>query len=206
MEWGPRWISKFEVKPGRWVFVPTPSEMNYGRALVAQLGSQWVLPRFYYHLREGGHVAALRSHLRHQFFCSLDVENFFGSVSKTRVTRSLRGKLGYSASREIAERSTVRIKADGRSIYCLPFGFPQSPLLASICLRDSRLGSMLYRISRRTLFSVSVYVDDIILSSNNLSALTGAFDDVVNAAEKSGFVLCAEKLQGGGRIGDFFQC
>lgn len=194
----PRWVHKFEVKPGRWVFVPTPAEMTYGKALVGCLERYWSFPRYYYHLREGGHVAALRSHVRHRYFFCLDIENFFGSVNKSRVTRVLKGRLGYESAREIATRSTVNIDFDGQAVCCLPFGFPQSPFLASLALYESRLGRVLHALSRKSHFKVSVYVDDILISSNSFKALNDAFVDVMVAAERSGLKVRADKIQSPG--------
>lgn len=190
-----RWVNKFEVKPGRWVFVPTPAEMEYGRGLIGYLSRYWSFPRYYYHLREGGHVAALESHIRHKYFCCLDIENFFGAISRNRITRLLKGCLGYSAAREIATRSTVKVNSDGQVVYCLPFGFPQSPFLASLALRESRLGKVLHDLSMQNIFNVSVYVDDILISSDSMASLSCAFADVIGAAERSGFKLHEDKLQ-----------
>lgn len=195
MERQPRWVHKFEVKPGKWVFVPTSSEMAYGKDLVGYLERYWSFPRYYYHMREGGHVAALRSHARHRYFCCVDIKNFFGSINKSRVTRALKGRLGYARARDVANRSTVKVGSDGRTVCCLPFGFPQSPFLASLALYDSRLGKVLHALSKNPLFRVSVYVDDILISSNDLRELGDVFSEVIVAAERSGFQVHNGKTQ-----------
>ncbi|MBA2781278.1 hypothetical protein [Billgrantia kenyensis] len=88
----------------------------------------------------------------------------------------------YETAREIATLSTVRTPGEGES-YHLPYGFPQSTIIASICLRKSALGAYLHTLS--DLLSVSVYVDDIIVSGINYQFLTGACEKLVERSDRS---------------------
>jgi len=80
--------------------------------------------------------------------------------------------------------------------YILPYGFVQSTLLASICLRKSALGNYLRRLAATDGILVSVYVDDIVISLNDQALAEEIFADVKGVAEKSGFDLNQKKEQG----------
>jgi hypothetical protein len=179
-----RWISRFEIKPGTWVFVPTEASVNAGRELKAAIEGRWHAPPNYFHLASGGHLSALRAHVENAHFAHLDIQNFFGQVNKSRATRCLKQYFGSVEARRMAAESTVVHPTLGGAI--LPFGFVQSPILASLCLSKSALGRCLREAPRRFGVKVSVYVDDIILSSNDESRLTEAIQNVESAANRSG--------------------
>lgn len=187
----PTWSSKFELKPGTWVFVPTEGCIKVGRKLKLELEQKWHAPEFFFHLRAGGHVRALQAHLTNSSFARLDIRDFFGSINKSRVTRCLKSNFPYSKARELANISTVLHPVSGKPI--LPFGFVQSPILASLCLHQSALGQYLQKLSKRKDIIVSVYVDDIILSSESEQLLTDALTEIKSRATRSGFVLNADK-------------
>lgn len=192
----PRWDSKFELKPGKWVFVPNGDTIQIGTKIKDELSQRWKAPAYYYHLRQGGHVAALNAHLGQTFFIHVDIENFFQRINRSRVTRVLKGMYSYAEARDIANLSTVRMPEDTTARYMLPYGFVQSTLLASICLRKSALGNYLKQLSSTAGIEVSVYVDDIIISLNDEAQAAKIFGDVKGVAEKSGFDLNKKKEQG----------
>lgn len=192
-----RWSSKFEIKPGSWVFVPTDETVEYGQKVKKAIENGWSPPGFYYHLRDGGHVQALSSHMNNDFFIHLDISNFFGCINKSRVTRCLKGFYRYNQAREIAVESTVR---DPNSPliekYILPFGFVQSPLIASLCLQKSRLGRYLSDLSSMSAYKVSVYMDDIVISSSSDTGLSNVLHEIKLIAEKAGFPMNEAKEEG----------
>lgn len=190
-----RWTHKFEVKPGRWVVVPSAKERLFGEALLIRLQKLWQPPSYFFHLNPGGHVAALKSHLEHAYFGCLDIEDFFGSINRSRLIRVLKPKMGYTKALEVANRSLVKLKKNEESYYCLPFGFIQSAYLASMCLEQSRLGGVLSACSTSHTVRVSVYMDDIIVSSDNLQALQESMDAILGAAKRSRFAMSEGKTQ-----------
>jgi len=191
-----KWASRFELKPGAWVFVPTQESIDAGASIKAAIEERWNPPKNYYHLRDGGHVEALRSHLESKCFIHLDIQDFFGSINRTRVTRSLKDMFGYPRAREIANLSTViHPKREGRQ-FILPFGFVQSPLIASLCLYKSRLGACLRKVNAIEDIVVSVYVDDIVISTKEEKLAWAILPDVQDAAQRSGFALNASKQEG----------
>ena len=191
-----RWIDKFEIKPGSWVFVPTPQAIELGKQIKAALESQWTPPDYYFHLRDGGHVAALRMHIENTRFIHLDIKNFFGTINRSRVTRALKTHFAYQQARNIAIQSTVRVPKTVPKEYMLPFGFVQSPIIASRCLSISHLGKYLDQLYNNSDFQVSVYMDDIIISANSNNLLESVLSTIKDKAEKSGFPLNADKEEG----------
>jgi hypothetical protein len=90
------------------VFVPTRETINSGESIKNKIESWWRPPKFYYHLRDGGYVKGLESHLNHDYFLHLDIRNFFGCINKSRVTRCLKKYWAYDQARQIASESTVK--------------------------------------------------------------------------------------------------
>ncbi|VVE56464.1 hypothetical protein PCA20602_05105 [Pandoraea capi] len=191
-----RWDSKFELKPGKWVYVPNADTIERGREIKRHIEDRWKSPSYFFHLRRGGHVSAMKSHLGQNSFVHLDIRDFFGSVSRTRVTRCLKGMFSYDEAREIANFSTIVLSKDGKREFSLPFGFVQSTLLASICLHKSALGACLKRLAGVEGVRVSVYVDDIVVSSTHPDVSEAAMAELKSAAARSGFILNEEKEQG----------
>lgn len=189
-----KYKSKFQLKPSVWVFVPTEESIAKGKGFKFAVEKYWKAPINYYHLRQGGHVEALKSHLQNSHFIHLDIQNFFGSINRTRVTRCLKGLFSYSVAREIANYSTVSHPVDKNSI--LPFGFVQSPIIASLCLDNSALGRYLRMLSKNNDVTVSVYVDDIIISSNDALLLKDIMTNIKISAARAGFNLNEKKEEG----------
>ena len=191
-----KWTSKFVLKEGTWVFVPSVDSVKQGKQIKSLIESRWTPPDYYYHLRDGGHVKAIGSHVSNAFFAHCDIKSFFGCINRSRITRALKRIAGYSLARQYANDSTVIHPTDNPSRYMLPFGFVQSPVLASLCLRQSALGSFLHKLSKRNDVKVSVYVDDIIVSSNSQETLTDVIAELNHVASISGFAMNEEKFEG----------
>ena len=95
-------------------------------------------------------------------------------------------------AKDIANTSTVT--NIGSSEKVLPFGFVQSPLIGSIVLDQSYLGHELSKLSKLHNLKLSVFVDDIIISSDNKKLIQSASERILKAIEKSNLHLNQEKL------------
>lgn len=188
-----KWDHKFERKPERWVFVPTPFYKERGVEIHKDIIKAWKAPSYYYHLNPGGHVVAMHAHKKHKYYLSLDIEDFFGSISLSRITRNLVPFFGYKDARSIAQDSTVSHPIDAKRII-LPYGFTQSPIIASLVLQNTALGKGVERLSKH--LKASVYMDDILLSSNDKDLLQTAKIELTHLANISKFKLHAGKCQG----------
>lgn len=168
---------------GKPVFVPTELGRNIGNDIKRQVKNAYAFESFFYHLRSGGHVSALHSHRENEYFCKCDIQNYYYSVGRNRITRCLRA-VNISRSKHYSKWSCVKNPyAEPR--YSLPYGFVQSPILATLVLAMSTLGDTLRRLSEHV--HVSVYVDDILLSSNNLKLLSSCFEDLHEGLIDAGF-------------------
>lgn len=189
------WLHKFEVKENRWVYIPDAKTHQLGQKIHIYIKNKWKSPLYMYHLREGGHVAAANHHIRNKYFSLIDISNFFGATSQSRVTRELGRLIPYVKAREIAKLSTVHNLNGNGLKHVIPYGYPQSPILASLCFHQSFCGSTINTISKSGHVSVSIFMDDIFLSSDDLDQLKNAFDMILEALRKSGYTVNEDKTQ-----------
>jgi Reverse transcriptase (RNA-dependent DNA polymerase) len=79
----------------------------------------------------------------------------------------------------------------GEPSYSLPYGFVQSPILATLVLSRSVLGTFLREIESEV--TLSVYMDDIAASSPDLDVLEDAFDGLKAKIHKANSPINDEK-------------
>ena len=116
-------------------------------------------------------------------------------MTRNRVTKRLKAiNYSFRDADEFAVASTVSVdRAAGR--FALPYGFVQSPLLASLDLDQSALGRCLSHIERQGP-TLSVYVDDIIVSHDNREQVQRALEKIKSAADISHFPINTAKSIG----------
>ncbi|MCV2881269.1 reverse transcriptase domain-containing protein [Actibacterium sp. XHP0104] len=182
---------RFELKPGKHVFIPTREGMKRGQSIVSTLTKNWMPREFFYHFQKrGGHVAALRPHVDQQFKSSVDLTNFFPSVTRTKVHRSLKS-IGYANRYALDVASESCVEFEGRKF--LPYGFIQSMALATLVVEKSLLGQKISEI-RASGGIVTMYVDDILVSGEDFNTVKKQYDEIVLAATESGFAVSEGKL------------
>lgn len=165
------------------VFVPSAVGRRIGAELKGKVEDLYSFDPMFFHLRNGGHVSAIHLHRDNAFFAKMDIENFFYSVSRRRV-RSALDRIGCDRVEFYSKWSTVRSPFKD-PLYSLPYGFVQSPILATLVLATSNFGKHLQSLPKS--ISVSVYMDDIALSSNSFAVLSDAFASTKAALEEEGF-------------------
>lgn len=139
-------------------------------------------------------MAALRCHEARAFFLRADLDDFFGRVNRSRVTRCLKGWYPYAEAREMASESVARRPSS--SDFVLPYGFVQSPILASLALDRSKLGAYLRRANANPALDVSLYMDDIVISSDDEKILADVAGELEVASVAARFPLSTSKRQG----------
>ena len=179
------------------MFVPTPEAIVDGREIKKGVESVWQAPEYFFHLRTGGHVAALKSHLAHTNFLHVDIEDFFGNVNRSRITRCLKPRVGYKKAREWATASTVAHPNDALR-FIIPYGFVQSQIIAALCLSESAFGVCLEKIHKTSGAAISVYVDDIIISTDDAILCNTLSGMLEAAAGRARFTFNSTKQQGPG--------
>jgi Reverse transcriptase (RNA-dependent DNA polymerase) len=187
--------SRFKLPNGKWAYIQLDEPAEAARRHIDKIRRLWRPPGHFFHLRKGGHVAALRRHQANRWYGKVDLSGFFNNVTRHRVTRSLK-RIGYSYDDALnfAVASTVCVHQEARR-FALPYGFVQSPLLASVALDKSDLGNCC-RWLRFDDVEVTVYVDDIIVSASTENDVAAALSLIRSAAQNSQFPINEEKSTG----------
>ncbi|WP_083813652.1 reverse transcriptase domain-containing protein [Gluconobacter morbifer] len=170
------------------IFVPTKIGRRIGDEIKSKVEKHYEFPPIYFHLQRGGHVAAMHHHRNSHIFARIDIARFFYSISRRRVQSAL-DKISVNNARFYAKWSTVSNPYKSPK-FVLPYGFVQSPILASLVMSTSEIGDLL--LSLTNLVNASVYMDDILLSSKDPSELYKAFNLVQDALVADGFLLSSE--------------
>lgn len=173
-------------RAGKPIFAPSDIGRRIGADIKHQVEAAHNFPAYYYHVHRGGHISALHSHRRNRYFCKIDLQNFFYSCGRLRVARALRD-IGIERSHSYAKWSCVKNPLHAPPTYSLPYGFVQSPILATLTLERSPLGATLEEL--RSEVTVAIFVDDISLSSNNLTVLCSAFERLKASVVTSPFSI-----------------
>ena len=138
------------------------------------------------YVRGRGLLDNVNPHMSNRYFLSVDIRNFFPSVSSDRV-HHLFGMLGYS---KLAANKLTRLCSYFSG---LPQGAVTSPALSNlICLRlDRRLAGL---VSRRNIVFTR-YADDITFSTNNRNTLPRLLPLVYRILRTEGFEPHQEKTR-----------
>lgn len=184
----------FALKPGTRVYIPTEMGRKRGTEIKGAIEGLWKPPANYFHLLEGGHVAAVKSHRNATWLASLDLQRFFDQITRTKIHRALKViGLQHKDAWEMACDSTVDKKPPKRQ-FNLPFGFVQSPIVASVVLAQSALGGAIRSLLADGL-TVTVYVDDITISGPSEDRVRAAVEQLETGAELAGFAFNLDKTQ-----------
>jgi|GEM_PF-844982 len=181
----------FELKPGKLVFIQTKEAAVRSKRIIKAVLKRYFPDQVFHHFkRGGGHVGALKRHLEGRYFSTFDIDDFFGRVTRTRLARALR-HIGIPSNRAFEWAFESVVVSGNRKV--LPFGFRQSPLLATLVLECSALGVELKRLHEDGL-TVSVYMDDIVISGSDRETVLAASARIMAAAEIAQFPLAENKV------------
>lgn len=194
---------RFTLPSGITVCIPSEKGRERGKEIAHDVADRWTPKANYFHLLEGGHVAAARRHQTSTVIAKLDLAKFYHQVGRSKIHRALK-LIGTPQAEawEAACDSTVE-RDPGQRNFSLPFGYVQSPILASIALDYSALGTAITQLNTGGCL-VSAYVDDIIVSADDADTVNNALDQLRTAAGLSGFTINENKSEGpGGEITAF---
>ena len=154
------------------------------------LEKRWDYPAYMFNAVSGGHISALREHTANLYFAVIDLKSYYETITDTKLHRSLRSVgVPHSEAFKLTGESTVRV---GKKMQ-LPRGFHQSSLLASLVFDRSLLGSLIRSKNLNSL--ITVYNDDIVMSSTCLEKLSKDFSLIIDAAKRSNFKINTKKTQ-----------
>jgi hypothetical protein len=191
------------LKNGKPIFAPRERGKEWGRKIKRKVGELHKFDQFIYHFKDGSHVKALHNHRKNLFFCRVDIKRFFYGFRRNRVKRALKN-IGIRKAEAFAKWSTVKNPYPGGG-YVVPYGFIQSPILATLVLASSAVGVYL-RTLNSNVITISVYMDDICLSSRDEQVLWEAFDGLKAAMSEAGFALNIGKMREPTTLIDIFNC
>ena len=177
---------------GKYIFVPNDRCKRKGKRIIEFFNKRMDFPDYYYHYKKGGHVAALHGHLNNRLFFKIDIQNFYYSIARMRVTRALRS-WGYPGAGTLAKWSCVANPIAAHPRHVLPIGFVQSPLLASLVLMKSPVTGAIERAIANGV-TISVYLDDFVGSHSDEAVLLAAYTDIRDTCASSELVPNAAKL------------
>ena len=184
---------RFELKPGKFVYLQTKEARQRALHIIkAVLRKYRPHPIFYHVGKSGGHISAMHLHENRKIFSRYDLDNFFGHVTRTKLTRSL-CSIGFRRDTAFELAREAVVVEGNRKI--LPFGFRQSPLLATLVLEKSALGRFLIEQAANPFLKVSVYMDDILISADDAGLLEALSPALLRVAEISGFPIAPEKTE-----------
>jgi hypothetical protein len=183
---------RFQYKTrGKVIFVPNERCVRRGERML-KFFKHLKFPSYYYHYEKGGHVAALHAHIEHKLFFKIDIQNFYYSIARMRVTRALRS-WGYPGAGTFSKWSCVFNPIPGGPKHALPIGFVQSPLLASLVLMKSDVTNAIERAIDQGV-RISVYLDDFIGSHDDEEVLRTAYADIRDTCVTAGLIPNPAKL------------
>jgi hypothetical protein len=194
---------RFYNERGKPIFVPSDEGRRVGSDLKGKIEKLVTFDTYFYHLRDGGHVAALHAHRCKKYFARVDIKNFFYSVGRNRLARALQ-RIGISRAEYFSKWSTVKNPHSDPS-YAIPYGFIQSSAAATLVLKQSAVGDLLAEFAKGKTI-VSVFVDDIAISSNNRRNLERAYRKLRKAVIDSGFEINETKSTRPGSAIELFNC
>jgi Reverse transcriptase (RNA-dependent DNA polymerase) len=177
---------------GKFIFVPNERCERRGRRML-KFFSKLDFPAYFYHYKKGGHVAALHAHIENALFFKIDIQNFYYSIARMRVTRALR-HWGYPGAGTFSKWSCVFNPIASVPRHVLPIGFVQSPLLATLVLMKSTVVEAIERAIANGV-CISVYLDDFIGSHNDEEILKVAYQDIHDTCVSAGLVPNPAKLE-----------
>uniref|UniRef100_A0A183CN43 Reverse transcriptase domain-containing protein n=1 Tax=Globodera pallida TaxID=36090 RepID=A0A183CN43_GLOPA len=186
---------RFTLPNGVTVCIPSEKGRERGKEIAQDVADRWSPKGNYFHQLEGGHIAAARRHHASTVIAKLDLAKFYHQVGRSKVHRALK-LIGMTQKDawEAACDSTVE-RDPGLRNFSLPFGYVQSPILASIVLDYSALGTAIAQLNTGGCL-VSAYVDDIIVSADDADTVNNAVDQLRAAAGVSGFAINEKKSEG----------
>lgn len=187
---------------GKPIFAPSDEGREFGKKIKRKVAKLYKFDHFIFHFKDGTHVKALHLHRPNAFFCRVDIEKFFYSIRRNRVRRALR-EIGIRKAEEFAKWSTVKDPFAGEG-YVLPYGFIQSPILATLVLTTSAVGAYIRALPATV--TASVYMDDICLSGNDKEELWDAYRGLKTSLEDAGFAINAAKCRPPAAAIDIFNC
>lgn len=135
-------------------------------------------------------VTAARQHCPARWVLSMDIRDFFGSVTSEQIFICLIG-LGYTrlAAHLLTDLCTMHSSGEHR---CLPQGAPSSPVLSNLAFRQT--DGKLAQFANQRALRISRYADDISVSAQT-DPQPGLSFELGQLIESDGWVIAQNKTR-----------
>lgn len=145
-------------------------------------------------LRDAAQVHANSAHL-----IVLDIQDFFGSTTRSHVRKGLQKAfdIQFETAHAIATIGTVRVEYNGKPHYVVPQGAPTSGALANIAAM-AHLDPCVLRTAERHGLKYTRYADDLALSCTDRrtpAQISQIVRDLTHAVRASGYFVNYDKLR-----------
>lgn len=156
------------------------------------------IPEYIYGFETGKSIPVMsRIHVDKDFVISLDIKNFFPSITERLVNQIFRkAGMGEAPAKLLSELCTYK--------FFVPQGALTSPKISNI-VAASTFGPEIHEMCMRLGLTLSIYADDITISGNNQPTEAGdpaqtynfgeIISDVTTAVRKYGFNINREKTK-----------
>ena len=131
-------------------------------------------------------VSHARAHAGKRWVYVLDIQDFFPSITRSRIYGMLRAK-PFEASEPVARYLANLATHDG----ALPQGAPTSPILANLLCR--RMDARLFKWARERGYQYSRYADDLAFSTNRADFPEADREQIAAIVEGEGFTVHPDK-------------
>lgn len=123
-----------------------------------------VVPYLHSSIKKRSFNTNAKAHIGNKYVLALDLKDFYPSVSKMKIYSFFKNEMNLSPDAAMIYTVISTVKNE-KGEYCLGQGLPQSTTLAF--LTNYHLFNYIYYYALELRIKMSVYVDDIIFSSEN---------------------------------------
>ena len=183
-----RYYRTFYVPKGkgkRKIYAPKVALKIIQKWLAVHFNRRWECPEDIFGFVPGkSHIQAADRHLGATWVISVDIENFFPSVTRNRVEKSLQ-ELGYHDLFSLEAITSLACYGDG-----LAQGAPSSPVISNVVL--SGLDLKLKSLARKRNCIFTRYADDIVFSGRG-EVPDDLMEDVCTLVRDDGWRIAKNK-------------
>lgn len=185
-----RYYSEFKIPKASGGYRQISAPNEYLKAILRKLNDNvyFRVPRSeiaYGYVKGVKPVEAVAIHTNKKIVCKVDIHDFFGTTNTAKIKRAMMKHMGYS--QDVAYVLAVLATLNGK----MPQGSPTSPAISNLVMLDfdKELQKELPE------WNISRYVDDIIISTNELVDPFEAVDKIKRLLTKYGYTANDKKTK-----------
>ncbi len=195
-------ITRIRKKRGneyRTILNPDMILRRYQHRILRKILDSFVVPDYIHAFESGRSIPAMAAaHVHKGMVISLDIRKFFDSIHQDLILRFLTEHgIGIKAATTISELCTYK--------FYLPQGALTSPKLANL-ITAATFGPPLYKYCSDAGLTLTIYADDITVSSTSFIDVQTVIADITEIVERFGFKINTAKTKVMPRKGRQYVC